>query len=150
MLCRVALVNTNVLEERVASIIRVITMDDLAKTLTVTINDIVFLRSVLRLLVTAKVLLSSPIVVTMMMEALRSSETSGLTRAIRRHILLRLVVLQMLQPPSLEPLAHCEPMCRRTDASALSVPCAYLHLTRILTGFVQNYNTGFCRPTLPT
>jgi hypothetical protein len=45
----------------------------------------VFLRSVLRLLVTANVVPSSPILVTLMMEALRSSETSVLTRATRRN-----------------------------------------------------------------
>jgi hypothetical protein len=46
---------------------------------------IVFLRSVLRLLVTTNVP-RSPILVILMMEALRSSETSVLTRAIRRNI----------------------------------------------------------------
>jgi hypothetical protein len=40
----------------------------------------VFLRSVHRLLVTANFVPSLPIVVTLMMEALRSSETSVLTR----------------------------------------------------------------------
>jgi hypothetical protein len=47
---------------------------------------IVFLRSVLRLLVTAIVVPSSPIPVTLTMEALRSSKTSVLTRATRRNI----------------------------------------------------------------
>jgi hypothetical protein len=46
----------------------------------------VFLRSVLRLLLSANVVPSSPILVTLMMEALGSSETSVLTRAIRRDI----------------------------------------------------------------
>jgi hypothetical protein len=46
---------------------------------------IVFLRSVLRLLVTANVP-SSPIFVPLMMEAIRSSETSVPTRATRRNI----------------------------------------------------------------
>jgi hypothetical protein len=45
----------------------------------------VFLRSVGRLLVTANVIPSSPTLVTLMMEALRSSETSVLTRATRRN-----------------------------------------------------------------
>jgi hypothetical protein len=45
----------------------------------------VVLRRVLRLLVTADVP-SSPILVTLMMEAILSSETSVLTRAIRRYI----------------------------------------------------------------
>jgi hypothetical protein len=46
----------------------------------------VFLPSVRRLLVTAKVVPSPPILVTLMMEALRSSKTSILTRAARRNI----------------------------------------------------------------
>jgi hypothetical protein len=47
---------------------------------------LVFLRSVRRLLVTATVVPSSPIIVTLMKEALRSTETSVLTRATRRNI----------------------------------------------------------------
>jgi hypothetical protein len=47
---------------------------------------LVFLRSVRRLLVTASIVPSSPILVTLMKEALRSSETSVLTRATRRNI----------------------------------------------------------------
>jgi hypothetical protein len=47
---------------------------------------LVFLRSVRRLLVTASVVPSSPILVTLMKEALSSSETSVLTRATRRNI----------------------------------------------------------------
>jgi hypothetical protein len=43
--------------------------------------DVVFLRSVRRLLVTASVVPSSPILVTRMKEALSSSETSVLTTA---------------------------------------------------------------------
>jgi hypothetical protein len=46
----------------------------------------VYLRSVRRLLVTANVVPSSPILVTLMKEALSSSETSILTRATRRNI----------------------------------------------------------------
>jgi hypothetical protein len=60
MLRRVALVRTDVSEELSASIIRV----------TSTVN----------------VIPSSPIIVTLMLEALRSSEWSGLTRATRRNI----------------------------------------------------------------
>jgi hypothetical protein len=47
---------------------------------------LLFLRSVLRLLVTANVVRSSPICVTLMMEAIHSSETSVLTRATRPNI----------------------------------------------------------------
>jgi hypothetical protein len=42
--------------------------------------SVVILRSVLRLLVTANVVPSSPILVTLMVEELRSSETSAITR----------------------------------------------------------------------
>jgi hypothetical protein len=50
------------------------------------IQGIVFLRSMRRLLVTASVVPSSPILVTLLMEVLSSSETSVLTRATRRNI----------------------------------------------------------------
>jgi hypothetical protein len=46
----------------------------------------VFLRSVFQLLVTANIDPSSPILVTLIMEALSSSETSVLTRATRLNI----------------------------------------------------------------
>jgi hypothetical protein len=70
MLPRVALVRTDVSEERIASIIRV--------------YSIVFLCSVLQLLVTANIVSSLPILVVLMMEAIYSSETLVLTIA-RRH-----------------------------------------------------------------
>jgi hypothetical protein len=74
MLRRVTLVSTEVSEEFSASISRV-----------TRIGEIQFLRSVRRLLVMGNVL-SSPIRVTLMMEALSSSETSVQTRATRRKI----------------------------------------------------------------
>jgi hypothetical protein len=46
----------------------------------------IFFRSVLRLTITANVVRSSPILVTLMMEVTRSSETSVPTRATRRNI----------------------------------------------------------------
>jgi hypothetical protein len=67
----VALVRTNYLEKRNASIVRV---------------TIVFLRSVHRLLFTVNVVPSSPILVTLIMEVLCSSDASILTRATRRKI----------------------------------------------------------------
>jgi hypothetical protein len=68
MLRRVVLIRTVVLEELSTSIIKVTRIG-----------------SVRRLLVTANVP-SSPILVTLMMVALNSSETSVLTRAIQRNI----------------------------------------------------------------
>jgi hypothetical protein len=70
MLRRVALVRTDVSEELSASFIRVTRIGELGTTLAVT--------SVRRLPVTANVVPSSPILVTLM-EALCSSETSILT-----------------------------------------------------------------------
>jgi hypothetical protein len=69
----VALVGKDVAEERINSIIRV------EKTF-------MFLFSVFLLLVSANVVPSSPILVTLMMEAVRSSEMSVHTRAIRCNI----------------------------------------------------------------
>jgi hypothetical protein len=83
MLRRVVLLRTDVSEERIASIIRETRVCELGGTLTV---YFVFLRSVSRLLVTASVVSSSHILVTLMKEALGSSETSVLTRATGRSI----------------------------------------------------------------
>jgi hypothetical protein len=81
MLRLVALVRTDVSEELSASFIRVTRIGELRTTLAVTSNRLLFLSSVRRLLVTASVVPSSPILVTLMKEALSSSETSVLTRA---------------------------------------------------------------------
>jgi hypothetical protein len=76
MLRLVDLARTDVSEELSASFIRVTRIDELETTL-------VFLRSVCRVLVTANVVPSSPILVTLMKETLSSSETSVLVRATR-------------------------------------------------------------------
>jgi hypothetical protein len=74
---RVALIRTDVSEEPGASFIRVTRIGELGRK---------FLSSVRQLLVAACVVPSSPILVTLMKEAPDSSETSVLTRAIRRNI----------------------------------------------------------------
>jgi hypothetical protein len=66
--CRGALIRIDVSEDCIATIIRV------------------FLRSVIGLLITTNVVPSSPILDTLMMVAIRSSQTSVLTRATRRNI----------------------------------------------------------------
>jgi hypothetical protein len=92
MLRRVALVRTDVSEEPSASFIRVTKIGELGTTQVATSNRRTLRRntniscSVRRLLVTASVVPSTPILVTMMKEAQRSSETSVLTRATRRNI----------------------------------------------------------------
>jgi hypothetical protein len=77
MLRRVALVGTEVSKELSTSIIRVTRIDELGTVLAVTSNR----RSVRRVLVTARVVPSSPILVTLMKEELSSSETSVVRRA---------------------------------------------------------------------
>jgi hypothetical protein len=78
MLRRVALVRTEVSVELSASFIRVTRIGELRITLAVTSNP--------RTLVTASVVPSSPILVTLMKVELSYSETSFLTRATRRNI----------------------------------------------------------------
>jgi hypothetical protein len=92
MLCHVG---TDVSEEHSSSINRVTRISELG-TLALagnrstlrrsTIVYVVFLRRVLWLLVNTNVVPTSPILVTLILEALRSSETSILTRATRRYI----------------------------------------------------------------
>jgi hypothetical protein len=88
MLCRVVIASSHVSEEPSTSFIRVTIIGELGKTLAVISNrrTLVFLRSLRQLLVTTSVVPSSPIFVTLMKEALSSSETAVLTRATRRNI----------------------------------------------------------------
>jgi hypothetical protein len=69
MLCHVALVRADVSDERIASIISVTRIDKLGIMLIVTAN-----------------IYSSPILVTLIMEVVRLSETSVLTRATQCNI----------------------------------------------------------------
>jgi hypothetical protein len=88
---RVTLVRTDVSEELIASIIRATRIGELGTMLAVTSNrrtlrrstksKFVFLHRVRRLLVIASIVPSSPILVTLMIEVLSSSETLVLTRA---------------------------------------------------------------------
>jgi hypothetical protein len=82
MLRRVALVRTDVSEELSASFTKVTRIDELGTTLIVTSNRRTLRRNT-RLLVTASVVPSSPILVILIKEALGSSETSVLRRATR-------------------------------------------------------------------
>jgi hypothetical protein len=72
MLRRMALVRTDVSEERIASIIRVTRIGELGTTLAVTSNRRIGISSQRRLLVTASIVPISPILVTLMKEALSS------------------------------------------------------------------------------
>jgi hypothetical protein len=85
MLRRMALVRTDVSEELSATFIRVPRICELGTTLPVTSNRRT-LRRVRRLLVTANVVPSSPILVILLMDTLSSSEKSVLTVATWRNI----------------------------------------------------------------
>jgi hypothetical protein len=89
MLRRVVLVRTDDSEELSVSFIRVTRITELGATLAITSNrntKWVFFRSLRRLLVRGSVVSSSKVLVTLMKEALSSSETSVLAKATRRNI----------------------------------------------------------------
>jgi hypothetical protein len=83
MLGRVALVKNNVSEELSPSIIRAIRIGELRTTLAVSSNR----RTLLALVPSYGYVPGSPILVTQIMEALSSSETSVPSRSTRRNIL---------------------------------------------------------------
>jgi hypothetical protein len=85
MLRRVALVRTDVSEELSISIIRVTRIGDLGTTLAVSSNRRTLRRNT-SMLVTGNVVPSSPILLTLMKEALSSSNMLVLTRATRCNI----------------------------------------------------------------
>jgi hypothetical protein len=92
MLCRGALVRTDVSEERIASIIRMTRIRELGTTIALPINrrtlSVTRSTSHVRWLIDNAVVVLSPyiLVTLMMMEALCSSETSVFTRGTRHHI----------------------------------------------------------------
>jgi hypothetical protein len=90
MWCRMALVRTDVSEERIASIIKVKRISDLGTALAVpstwsTLQSKIRIRNALQFLGTANVL-SSLIIFGLMMEVIGSSETSVHTRVKLHHI----------------------------------------------------------------
>jgi hypothetical protein len=156
MLRLVVLVRTDVSEESSASIIRVTRIGELRTTLAVTSNRrtlrrnaksykdkyFVFLRSLRRLLVTANVVASSPILVSLMMEVICSTETSVLTRTTSRNIpddgislltfngmrvvtsqRLHLLPSRLFQFTSHTPLSGSSPLSGSTSLSGSSPQC---------------------------
>jgi hypothetical protein len=110
MLRCVDLIRTYVSEELSTTISRVTRMGEVGTRLTITSNPRTLRRkSMCRLLVTANVPYS-PILVALLMEALRSSETSFLTKSTPRNI-LEDGILHSHRSENLKSYIECEFLC---------------------------------------
>jgi hypothetical protein len=123
MLCHVTLVSTDGLEEHIASMMKVTRIDQLGATLAVLSNRTtltVFLRNVVRLLVTAKVP-HSLILVTLMMVTIRPSEKSS--------VLIRATQCNIPEDGSLHgyfavpPITFPDRACKQNGTESLVLPC---------------------------
>jgi hypothetical protein len=145
-----------------ASFIRVTRIGELGTNLGVTSNrrtlrrntvkyQVVFFRSVRRLLVTPSVVPSSPILVTLIMEALRSYETSVLTRATRRNIPDDVSLQKYKKVSRNEPKKHRYNFQRYTKSytciERIPTCCFFSHISKRMWRFVKKYDNNDSSPS---